>query len=418
MTNSSNAPTVPSFLFQRAEILNGTCIDHIFVGPTNLEVIHSFPYLDGCIVADHLPLFLAARIWSSPKPDRLRMERRLRSDVKRDLPLKVAKLVEALPDILLELPADPASILEELGARTVALVQRIFVAKKRRPDGWSPHMLTYCYNLEYIIKIRRHCVGQGGYAQWTPHTFVSGITRIRREWSQRLKSLSRSPQEVAEFKGLGTYGYSYWEGLTMAQFMAEQAEALRVVHSLLHGRERKEFRLKMGKRVRAIELAVESNKVKTVVAAVMGEYSEPFTMDSLDIDGLTSTDQPTITRVMRDHFKEWFGGNLSTHPGGIGSVGASWSDLAEPWTEFRCRYVGVRIPEPVLRTIFDALNTRRGSEEDRAAFQRSVMVTPTAEEFAHSVRTRAMDSAPSVSGLSYNMIRLWPTEVLLSLIHI
>ena len=413
VVNSSKAPAAPTFVYRKNGRPMGSCIDHICVGGSNIEVVNSFPFMEGEFMNDHLPLLLRVKILDGNiTTSKKKMNQLLVRDVNRADSKRVQRVVAAMPEVLIGLPIEPDLVLEALSVRTVALVQRVFRAQKKRPDGWSPHMMTYCYNLEYIIKMRRYCLGQGGYKQWNDRTFPAGIKRLRKEWKQKLRSLSRTPEEFAQFKGLGLFSCCFWEDLSMEQILSAEPLAMRAVHGMLHGRERKEYRLALSDRHRCIERARESNKLRQVVQAVCGGSTPGFNMESLDLGGLTEVDPSVITSTLTDHFKDWFARSKDTHPGGIGDIGAHWSDLDCAWEKFHETYQGTNIPENTLRTLHQAIVFRRTDSSVRDAFHEDVMRRPTLAELKESIRRRPSDSAPSVTGCSYNMLKLWPEEVL------
>jgi hypothetical protein len=135
-------------------------------------------------------------------------------------------------------------------------------------------------------------------------------------------------------------------------------------------------------------------------------------MSSLDINGFTEVDPLVITDSITAHFKEWFARAADSHPGGICREGANWRELEGDWAFFHETYKDTKIPEGCLRTLHRAICFRRGDLGMRKQFSDSVMTTPSMEEFVASVRKRPPDSAPAVSGLSNNMIQLWPDVVL------
>ena len=198
----------------------------------------------------------------------------------------------------------------------------------------------------------------------------------------------------------------------MQDILSHEREALQVVHKLLHARELKEAYAARGEYQKKILLAVEKREVGKVMRAVNGDFTTGFDITSLDLDGLTVTEPTRITSAVSEHFEQWFALAKDTHPGGIGSENACWRDLLDDWDGFHARYASTGIPKHLLKTLHEAISLRRGDPVVRESFRETVLRTPTLEEFSKSIKQRPANSAPGVSGLSNNMIKLWPPEVL------
>jgi hypothetical protein len=102
-----------------------------------------------------------------------------------------------------------------------------------------------------------------------------------------------------------------------------------------------------------------------------------------------------IHEILTDNFQKWF-----SSPDG---QQREWQ-LGDTADEFIEKNRGLNIPEDILETIWKSLQTKVAPDE-------SLACTPTFEEFTSTMDHMSKDSAPGVSGLSYNMMRVWGKDI-------
>ena len=100
-------------------------------------------------------------------------------------------------------------------------------------DGWSPFMLANQALYHFLIKVRRHLLGQHGYSKWSlshvlpnlwPHTFT---------WEEAIHcafSGDKDPEAVHRYLATIPHGPTYYRNLTTAptkEFIASEISKVR-----------------------------------------------------------------------------------------------------------------------------------------------------------------------------------------------
>jgi hypothetical protein len=117
-------------------------------------------------------------------------------------------------------------------------------------------------------------------------------------------------------------------------------------------------------------------------------------METLRVKETVLAEPLQIHRQLTSNFRLWF------------SDPKPW----QTWTvhpdkqDFLKHYEETRIPAKVLGTLWESLRRKAEPDEDLAN-------TPTFEEFSKAIDHMKKDSAPGMSGLSYNMMRVWDEKI-------
>jgi hypothetical protein len=128
---------------------------------------------------------------------------------------------------------------------------------------------------------------------------------------------------------------------------------------------------------------------------MLGPYRksrEGYTMETLRMNERTKSDPKEIHEILTRHFQGWF-----AMP--EGDTERTW-DVHDKCEDFIAQNGYLNIPDDILGTIWTSL--RKKADEDLTLIQ-----TPTFEEFNDAINHMAKDSAPGISGLSYNMMKTW-----------
>jgi hypothetical protein len=166
-----------------------------------------------------------------------------------------------------------------------------------------------------------------------------------------------------------------------------------------HGRIRVEQRMKISERVQRREESRQVGKLRPVLASMLGPYRkgrEGYTMETLRINDHIKADPIQIHQVLTENFRKWFAEPTEGRQ-------REWQTFSTD-DEFIERNKFLNIPDQVLKTIWSSL-------QNKAEIDESLANTPTYEEFSKAIDHMAKDSAPGMSGLSYNMMRVWGDEI-------
>ena len=84
---------------------------------------------------------------------------------------------------------------------------------------------------------------------------------------------------------------------------------------------------------------------------------------------------------------------------------SSWRQMEEPLTDFQRRYGHHNIPQDLLEKLWRALQRKTDKVYD------SAVVCPTYAEYCSAIEHLPRDSAPGISGLSYNVLKIIPERL-------
>jgi hypothetical protein len=88
-----------------------------------------------------------------------------------------------------------------------------------------------------------------------------------------------------------------------------------------------------------------------------------------------------------------------------------WMPIITDRQRFMLIHSNSNIPQWCLDTAFDALQVKPGALQVRSTLSVSLEPPPTVEDLYKSIRHTKTNSAPGPSGLSYNMLKSFPREM-------
>ena len=276
-------------------------------------------------------------------------------------------------------------------------------SSRRWVDGWSPDMMAHQYAIWSLTAIRRHLYGEANAKVWTARDYRRGRNAELRRWKNLLGHLANRKPETAKEQLTQWLEDPVFTYVTVRDLDENEMRKTVDLHiwrakQKNHGRARTEMRMRISDRIRRREESRQAGKLRPVLESMLGPYrkrKEGYTMETLRINEQTKTDPKEIHDVLTKHFQEWF----ATPEGNVSRVWEVHGDCHE----FIERNAHLNVPDDVLATIWTSLQTK--AEEDQTLLQ-----TPTIEEFNDAINHMAKDSAPGLTGLSYNMMKVWDDD--------
>jgi len=305
-----------------------------------------------------------------------------------------------------------AVVLDHISTTSVAVVPSNPSTRTSYKDGWSPVMLGLKIHLEVIVSVLRHCTPHARFKHWRDSaTRQRDLKRMADAWRDRVCRLQwpgdkvdqtiwtvhPSPEELSTFNGTNQ---------ALARLCAT---AYRDLKSLLQGRKRSEYRLRISAAVRLREFHRKLGKLKRVIRSLLGDDIPRFSLDTLVVPGFEfmSPSPEELYNSLRDHFSQWYTPTYSDIPDEL------WSRLHE-WPTLRrhcLRTHGSAYSEKALRALFWGLQRPQRAAAVAQSIGDLFQCPPTLEEFTREIRTPRPLTTGGMSGLTYQMMRLWPPEV-------
>ena len=372
-------------------------------------------------VTDHEPLFI-----------QLRVERGSCGIVRGGVPAKtVARaadlqtkrkdIVKAYKKELVEwsrAEANSAGAGERLleGARAsveaVAKVQR-FGKRPVVKDGWSPLIRAYGVHLGFLLEVRRRLLGQAGRAQWSDSVSASiGIKRLATRWSESVVNLNYLPAQMEKIVNLTNRGPWYWCTCSdRRELLQSLNEDIKKVKSQLHGRHRTTIRRQMGRLVQYREDMRVCGRIGYVIKSIMGTFKEVFDLSVIRNEkGDILTDGAEIHKAVTEFFKSWFAMPEEYRGRGIHDQRSSFAAVAADKDKFCDDLDHTGIPRWLRLLYWEAITYPKHPDLQKEMAE-EMDRCPTLEEFMSTIKCLKKNSAPGMTGLSYNMIIAWPPEM-------
>ena len=152
-----------------------------------------------------------------------------------------------------------------------------------------------------------------------------------------------------------------------------------------------------------------ANQQKPTFRSMLGEHTkqqDPYRFEQVRNGDQTSIDADDNHQIGSDNFYFWMHNPPNTNPHGIGASNADPDMFTkETFQQFQTRYSSENIPEQTLQAVWKAFQLKVTTP------QNELSSPPTLEEFYAPIRHLKSNSAPGISGLSYNMIKTWPHDV-------
>ena len=113
--------------------------------------------------------------------------------------------------------------------------------KSNRKDGWSPTFVAYKANLDALLEIRRHYLGQHGCKKWK--TSLDILTRIIKkvsQWYEIVKGFALEPAAKELALSITTHSPEYWRTIeaTDPTILVTLELDMTKLQSEMHGRKK------------------------------------------------------------------------------------------------------------------------------------------------------------------------------------
>ena len=381
-----------------------TRIDYVMGGGRqqgSLEALGG-PVATSVNYTDHLPVLGLLRV-----PQTEACVRAARFDLDRDLArdndMCIAKLKRTYKKW--KLPSDPEEALDFVTTATVQAVRKYQGWRRlsRWRDGWSPTMIGLQTALRMAIRVRRHLRGEHKYTTWTQEEYSTKRKKLCYHWRRELRRLIRTTtlDGIILMNALLTreeYGYAL---LRRKNYDWARRSIDAIIHGLgkrMHGRARKDKRQQISKAVAQREQAREAGRTGKVLRSIMGHHGkqrERYLLEQVRVDEGVMADARNIHEITSAHFEKWFG-----VPSGVDE----YFGARNGYDEYVRHWTNTGIPGHLVEGVWQAI-------QPKVAEEPSLADIPTLEEFRSAMRYMKRDSAPGISGLSYNMMRTWTQEI-------
>jgi hypothetical protein len=301
----------------------------------------------------------------------------------------------------------------EITDQSVDIVQKSTSPVRPKWNVYSPQAHASFLELKYTRKMMIHCYSPCPKLKWTDTNFDVHFEKLMNMWRKDLRKHTRKKDHLYQelYKlNVESYGIQYWIGKPRKDIKYLLKDAIVTIKKRLHCRRRKSLRMAFNQKVREIERDREEGRVKQLINLVFGAKKKGGALDYIIQDGLQITDEREVASATKDFFENtWFRAlpDDGTH---ISNDLADWTILMTDYDDFKSHFPNANIPDDIMRILYNAIQ-QRPSEEKQLALAASLNKEPTQHEFEKALRRPNGNSAAGKSGLSYNMMKIWPDDL-------
>jgi hypothetical protein len=393
----------PSFRRNVAREEGSSRIDYSFVSASlKTEAVSSVLELQS-FLSDHLILLTSVREFGIMKKRKcMKMLPNLDINIRNEAVVK--NFSEAMKKVTIN-STDPSVILEEIGKWSVHHTPARSVYSKR--NCWSPKMMTLTIALRAVVSIRRHMNGYCHYPKWTKANYKEGMKVIRRRWRWQLDQLRKTlpPDDSENF----VFNWDYFHKATWADLQTTPEVAFVELRKQLHGKERSKMRAEINDYVNKMEENRKAGLLGRVIKPLLGTMRDPFSMETVMDKEVMITDPKVIAKLIKDHFFSWFRDEKkasSQFP--PGTPLSPWLEHDSTWEDFKTTHQDKRIPLELLELLWKASKTKDVATDFR---NDDLITAPTLDELQAAIKHTKSFSTGGVSGLTNNMMKCWPVEL-------
>jgi exonuclease III len=385
-------------------------IDHIFHKGVGIKRHAARPMRISKLQSDHLPMCAVLHIEGDINRGNI-----IRQELDMDIDMKNKGLVETIRKKFSEMERPCGTAEEQLqktAEMSVAIVRALQKKRKGWRDGWSPTMMVLQCALRMMVHCRRCIYSKSEQYQWTERTFPDKRREAFRSWARTVRKIATvrgalNQDQLNMWLGEEEFHWIALRRMNRSEFIVKVDDHIREARRQLHGKNRKRLRLEMHDAVARREENRIAGQLATVLTSMLGPYRKQrkrFSLEYVRVGEQVITDAEVAHYTISNSCEKWFATPEYVRDKTIGHVNATGEELCVTWEQFEEQHREDGIPLHVLQNIWRSAGIK-------VARQEQYKEVPTWEEFMSSIRTCKANSAAGMSGLSYNMIKLWPEHI-------
>ena len=401
-------------------------IDHILTCGSHITALGQLSTLTPIMagVSDHRVVWVPITVVGGrgqqglvhgPPPNRLKLHKNdLDRTDKEERANFQAALTEQL-DIAALLSQSPEAILFQVAHQSVLATQNV---QQKTPcnsskvkDGWSPQAIAHKAHYTALMEMYHQSRGIGR-QQWTPSTFGARLNAITKTWKKQVANL-KPPDGIWPTLDVTGIGPTHLATMTFDELWRALPDQIRRILKLMHGKERTENRLRINAAVTARELSVQQGRIGKAIRSMVGKYNMFYDVDALTLDdGSITTDPIRIHRILSAAFEDHFDCPPAHRHSPLQSPDTDpWRFITDR-TYFDSCNAQHHIPPDVLDTIWSGTQAVPNANALRQDMEDIFLAPVTFDEFQNIIQLASNNTAPGPSGLSFNMIKSWPDDVI------
>jgi len=424
--SDSREKSLPSFSRSLGLSVQYSRIDNVYMLPSkSIQVLSCYPSQLQEILHDHYLMYTHVRVTGIEKClYGSRLKRNLRKDIHSSditalAAFKEAMEKEEIPQCLID--GDEELFIDFVTNLSGRLASKLSKARhsRRCPNFTSAVSNVILIHLRMSVIIRRHVwfpskrhAREDKHMLWSEANYKVNIGRVLHQLNKVLAKISMTVEDLSEVNDVLKYSTEYWNSCDLTKMTYEADDVYAHFKRCLSSRHMKEWRARFVKVRIEMEEALLARRPGAAHRYHKPFVDKSFTMEEQIVDGEMVTDPNLIHEHIKSYYSDALSHNTDIPDDSLcGKSCRKWEDLDLNRESFITKTSPLGIPEEVAGSLWKAFE-RRPVTDAMTLFQKSVMITPTLEEFILSIKVRPNDSAGSVSGCTYNQIKNWPDSII------
>ena len=181
----------------------------------------------------------------------------------------------------------------------------------------------------------------------------------------------------------------------------------------MQGRQRTDIRKDMNDKVAYREHMRQLGKIKIVLKLVLEVLGASKHQPTLNLDvvrndmGTMAVTPVEVHAMVTEHFRQWYADQANAVPM---HTEEDWKTSLSSLEKFQTDVAHAGEPTWASEVIYDAITNMPDRAETEAELTVLFASPPSYEDFCKAITHGKNESAPGMSGLSYNMIKAWPAS--------
>jgi len=300
-------------------------------------------------------------------------------------------------------------LLEQISLASSRLVRQLLkpISKKRRSgDNFCAASVVFLQqHLKFMVKVQQTCMSTQ--TEITVESIQQAQAKHRYNLNYNLAPLRIKDSDAVWIQNQCNIATSGTPTEQMAQGITH-------VQQLLRNRNQHEQLCRTKTFIKQREERYKSGRIGQVINSLTEKFNSEYDMDSIQLDnGNTIIDPRDIHATHTTHWRRWFAGD---HDPTELRISTSFEDTRDFQT-FANTIQAHNIPIHIQHAIWKGIRTTENETSNirqrvRTRLQETLESPPTLKEFSRTISQLPNKSAPGISGLTYNQIKLWPQGTL------
>ena len=304
-------------------------------------------------------------------------------------------------------------LLETMSRRTAEILQHLSKKRRSKRSGVSVALMHADYDYGRLIAIGRHVstrtTAPGASSKtrkWTRHTFRPGLNRLLKDWrnySQKLEKAGfKRPDESKELA-------AFYDTCSYDSLVQSIGSDIKTHGKHLRVQVKKEYDAGIKTAIFARESNVAEGRIGGPIRSLldMSKQKDPYTMSYLLLSGVVILEATLIHATVTGHFNEWFKDPDKDTAAFIPPE--DWRKWGADMDTFKAHFGHKNIPEKIVEKLHAAFQPKRPTDDPSLkGWQTDLLRCPTLVEFKEAIAAMPHESAGGLTGLTYDMVKLWP----------